>query len=406
MTTDKAKAPVESDGPVREADLDPGANSAFMTEMLGDRGGYSMDQAAEFFAGSDLLDAFIKGDDEADNQGQAGRESEDRAPQRSDDGQSDELPADESDDLETDEGGQGDDAPGEESEGDGNAVLLTRGADGKLVELGLEDIEVPFELDGEQQQMSLAEIQQELRDNRLRRDDYTRKTMEVGQRVSEEVRRQTAERQAQLDEGLNRLKVVFEAFGDHLGKDVSFDELKKHYGGNADHAGHAFSRIQKFNRALEETRQGMEQRATETRNANIETTLQALRSEVPEFRDEKAFTAELRGMREFFLAEGLTGDQVALVFQDPAYAKLARKAYLGDKLLRQAKQPVRRGKTTVRLGQAKAPNAKAAANRRVQAQRKQRVRPDPFAALNTGGVKVGYSESEALDLIVGSLGGK
>lgn len=398
--TDKAKAPVQNDDAPSGVE-DGAANSAFLADMIGDRGGLSMDDAVEAIAGSDLLDAFIKNEEPKDNRRQ-GDDGDDQPAREASEEQDDESSDEVDDDPDADQDGQGDDEPPvEESEDQGGAELLTRDENGKLKKLDLDDIEVPFELDGEEQFMTLAEVQQELKDNRLRRDDYTRKTQELGQRVAQEVERRTAERQAELDQGYERLNVLHGIIGDHLVRDVSYHDVLKAVGGNHEKAGKEMERLQRQRSAYQEAVQAMEKRESELSQANVRETLSSVRQSVSEWRDQRVFQRDLGKLEEFFRTQGFDDSDIVAVFQKPSYLLMAKKAFEFDKMSKVRSQK-KRGEKAIRLGQSKAPAADKKNTQPRRPRRTQRARGDMWSQLN--GATVGLSQEEAIDQIAKSLG--
>ena len=371
---DKPDGPVSGD--TRAADLDPAANGAFVEEMLGDRGGYSEAQAIDKIVNSEgLLETLLS--DDGDNPGE-GDDGKPQPPRSDPEEQGDEPSSDDDDETVSDEDGQDDTSPIESSEdaGDGRE-LFTQKKDGTYAKASLDDVEVPFMLDGEEQHLTLSEIQRELTENRLRRDDYSRKTQEVSRRIAEGIRRQTAERQAALDRGYERLEVILHAFGGSLDRDVDFESLKKQHGGDAEKAGHALAQMQTFQSKLKEAEEDLRTRQQEQSRMNIDTTLAAVQDATPEWRDNRVFQRELGNLRDFFLSQGLDSDDITAILQKPAYFHLARKAYQGEQLIKKVKETRTRSKKPIRLGKNVAPTTPEPKPKARRARVKNRAPRDP-----------------------------
>lgn len=379
MSKDKAKAP--------NVDDNAAANASFLDSMLGGQDAYTLDQGAEMLANSDsVMDALLgKQTDETSDQ------DDDRDQSDAEDN-GDEPSDDVDDDEEADDDGKDDVSPDDESE-ESNGSLLTRDEKGNLKAVGLEDVVVPFELDGEKQELTLAEIQQELTDNRLRRSDYTRKTQDIARKVQEGARKATAERQADLDRGYERLEVVLSAFGANLDQDVTFEQLKAQYGGDAEKAGNALTQRQAIKASLAGAESDMQARRQQAMQENASQTLEAFRETDPRFRSADAFNKELDGLREYFLSEGLDDNDIAAILQKPAYLNIAMAAMRGDKLVKKTAQKPIKQKKSIRLGTSKAP-ATADANKSRRTRKPNRASRSSVIDQFTKGPS-GLSEQEA-----------
>jgi hypothetical protein len=288
-----------------------------------------------------MLEDFLEMDSLEDDQPQdTGRK---RTVDDEDQGES-QSEGDEDDDLEAEEAEHAGEHSDDESEADETLKLFTVGEDGKREEVDLDDLEVPVEIDGEDQLLAMGE----LRKGYLRQADYTRKTQQLRERVEEGIAEEREQLTADFSERLTAIDGIVEVFG-VFDKEPDLDALTAQYGGNEKAALQAMRNWQKMGQHLKKAK-GLQAKAAEDKAAKdhqqlvakVNRTVQTLRETVPEWADADRFNTESSEIRSFMLKNGLDDQDILQILQKPDHVLLMRDAMYGQQMKSKRGKVVRR----------------------------------------------------------------
>lgn len=310
-------------------------------------------------------------DDQPQDTGGKPTVDEDHGDSQSDDDETDDQ------DLAAEEDDQAEEQSDEESEADGDFKLFTIGEDGKQEAVDIDDLEIPVEIDGEDQLLAVDE----LRKGYLRQADYTRKTQAISEKVAEEIETEREKLSADFSERMQAIDGIEAVFGKVFDQEPTLEQLTAQYGGDKDRAWAALKQWKGFSEQIGKAKELQKRRAAEDQQrelgqiqATITRTIKSLRETVPEWKDKAKFDADSADMRAFMLKNGLDDDDIVQILQKSGHVLLIRDAMYGQQLRQKKGAVAKRRKAAPKTVNRSAGNLhKPDAGTRKQAQLRKRV---------------------------------